>query len=189
MSDKIEQKYAEMYDMITTPMAESIVPDEIKVPDPTCAIEISDADRAHNNQTSEEIPYEEPVEYEPIPQPGVNPLRKINAFSRKIIKDAQAKNKIFPHELLLYWANGIPIGGFTPTPAQQLYAAVSCAPYYAPKLANVEVKQDVRVRAVISAQPMTQEQWAAKYIQGDSSNTPTPQIVETERVNDDDDTI
>lgn len=91
-------------------------------------------------------------------------LGKIKGLAKKAILHARSSHKLLPHELLLLWANGLEIAGLKPTEAQQLYAAVAAAPYYAPRLANVEVKQDVRVRAVISAQPMTQDQWARKYL-------------------------
>ena len=90
---------------------------------------------------------------------------KINAMSEESIRKAKAQKLLLPHELLLLWSNGIAFGGLNPTEAQQIYAAVAAAPYYAPKLANVQVKQDVRVRAVVSAQPMTQQQWEAKYLE------------------------
>lgn len=98
----------------------------------------------------------------------------IKGLSARAIRQASASKKLLPHELLLLWANGIEIGGLQPSPAQQLYAAVAAAPYYAPKLANIEVKQDVRVRAVISAQPMTQEEWSKKYL-----NTETVELTRT----------
>ena len=90
---------------------------------------------------------------------------KLKGFSEAQIRKAKAEKLLLPHELLLLWANGVTFGGLSPTEAQQIYAAVAAAPYYAPKLANVQVKQDVRVRAVISAQPMTQQQWEAKYLE------------------------
>jgi hypothetical protein len=89
---------------------------------------------------------------------------KLKGFSEEQIRKAKAEKLLLPHELLLLWANGVSFGGLSPTEAQQIYAAVAAAPYYAPKLANVQVKQDVRVRAVISAQPMTQQQWQDKYL-------------------------
>lgn len=92
-------------------------------------------------------------------------------LAKKAILAARSTHKLLPHELLLLWANGIEIAGLKPTEAQQLYAAVAAAPYYAPRLANVEVKQDVRVRAVISAQPMTQDQWARKYLNTQENST------------------
>jgi len=91
-------------------------------------------------------------------------LGKIKGLAKKAILHARSTHKLLPHELLLLWGNGLEIAGLKPTEAQQLYAAVAAAPYYAPRLANVEVKQDVRVRSVISAQPMTQDQWARKYL-------------------------
>lgn len=91
-------------------------------------------------------------------------ITAIKGLSAKAIRKAKLTHKLLPHELLLLWANGIEVANLRPTEAQQLYAAVAAAPYYAPRLANVEVKQDVRVRAVISAQPMTQDQWARKYL-------------------------
>ena len=91
-------------------------------------------------------------------------LGKIKGLAKKAILHARSTHKLLPHELLLLWANGLEIAGLKPTETQQLYAAVAAAPYYAPRLANVEVKQDVRIRAVISAQPMTQDQWARKYL-------------------------
>lgn len=91
-------------------------------------------------------------------------ITAIKGLSAKAIRKAKLTHKLLPHELLLLWANGIEVANLKPTEAQQLYAAVAAAPYYAPRLANVEVKQDVRVRAVISAQPMTQDQWARKYL-------------------------
>jgi hypothetical protein len=183
MSDEIEQKYSLMYEMLPNTSPKVDVAQDVKFLDPSCHVEISESDRKAVNTEMKEIPFDAPIEPEPIIQPGVDPLRKINLLSRKIIKEARAKRKMLPHELLLYWANGVPLGGLTPTPAQQIYAAVSAAPYYAPKLANVEIKQDVRVRAVISAQPMTPEQWAAKYIDNDSSNN--TKVVEAERIDDD----
>ena len=90
---------------------------------------------------------------------------KLKGFSEEQIRKAKAEKLLLPHELLLLWANGVSFGGLSPTEAQQIYAAVAAAPYYAPKLANVQVKQDVRVRAVVSAQPMSQQQWEAKYLE------------------------
>ena len=95
----------------------------------------------------------------------------IKGLSAKAIQRAKLTHKLLPHELLLLWANGIEVANLRPTEAQQLYAAVAAAPYYAPRLANVEVKQDVRVRAVISAQPMTQDQWARKYLNAQENPT------------------
>jgi hypothetical protein len=110
----------------------------------------------------------------------------IKGLSAKAIQRAKLTHKLLPHELLLLWANGIEVANLKPTPAQQLYSAVAAAPFYAPKLANVEVKQDVRLRAVISAQPMTQEQWSRKYLNTQDnivSDTPKQIVSEIELEN------
>ena len=106
-------------------------------------------------------------------------LHRIQGLSKYAIDQARRTDKLLPHELLLCWANGIEIAGLRPDPAQQLYAAVAAAPYYQPKLANIEVKQDVRVKAVISAAPMTQHQWASKYLnqQSNTVSPPLPNVV------------
>jgi len=85
-------------------------------------------------------------------------------MSERAYQAIRKHKTLHPHELLFYWANGIEIAGLKPDPAQQIYCAVASANYYAPKLSNVEIKQDVRVKAVISAAPMTQHQWAQKYL-------------------------
>lgn len=102
-------------------------------------------------------------------------VRKIKGVAKRNVS-AMLKNKISPHELLMMWANGIHVAGVCPTPEMQLSAAIAAAPYYAPKLANVEVKKDVRIRAVISAQPMTQEQWASKYLQSQNASPSSPSL-------------
>ena len=106
--------------------------------------------------------------------------RKPHALSPRTMSErayhAIRKHKTLnPHELLYYWANGIEVAGLKPDPAQQIYCAVASANYYAPKLSNVEIKTDVRVRAVISAAPMTQHQWAQKYL-NQESNGVSPQV-------------
>ena len=109
----------------------------------------------------------EPTPKRPRGRPKKKPDEpvKLKGFSEEQIRKAKAEKLLLPHELLLLWANGVAFGGLSPTESQQIYAAVAAAPYYAPKLANVSVKQDVRVRAVVSAQPMTQQQWEAKYLE------------------------
>ena len=104
---------------------------------------------------------------------------KLKGFSEEQIRKAKAEKLLLPHELLLLWANGVTFGGLSPTEAQQIYAAVAAAPYYAPKLANVSVKQDVRVRAVVSAQPMTQQQWEAKYLESQEKQVDPDAITST----------
>jgi hypothetical protein len=75
-----------------------------------------------------------------------------------------------PHELLRFWANGIEVAGFKPDADQQIAAAIAAAPYYQPKLANVEIKSETHIKAVIAAQPLSVDQWAAKYLSGQGTN-------------------
>lgn len=98
--------------------------------------------------------------------------RALSELARERIRNTAC---LQPHELLYYWSNGISVAGLTPDPAQQIYCAVAAANYYAPKLSNVEIKTDVRVRAVISAAPMTQQQWSQKYL-NQQSNTVAPPL-------------
>lgn len=98
--------------------------------------------------------------------------RGLPKITQQALAAARRTDKLLPHELLLLWANGCSVAGLTPDPAQQIYAAVAAAPYYAPKLAAMELKQDVQVRAVISASPLTPNQWARKYIDTAQSTLP-----------------
>jgi hypothetical protein len=95
-------------------------------------------------------------------------------LAKKISKAAMKRIRntvVFqPHELLRYWANGIEVAGFKPDPDQQIAAAIAAAPYYQPKLANVEIKSETHIKAVIAAQPLSVDQWAAKYLPGQSTS-------------------
>jgi hypothetical protein len=94
----------------------------------------------------------------------------VKAISKRAIERARATMCLKPHELLYYWANGVFIGGLQPDPDQQIAAAIAAAPYYAPKLANIELKAEHHVKAVIGAVPLTAEQWASKYLPGQSTS-------------------
>jgi hypothetical protein len=95
-------------------------------------------------------------------------------LAKKISKAAMKRIRntvVFqPHELLRYWANGIEVAGFKPDADQQIAAAIAAAPYYQPKLANVEVRAEHHVKAVIAAQPLSVDQWAAKYLSGQATS-------------------
>jgi hypothetical protein len=94
----------------------------------------------------------------------------VKAISKRAIDRARATQCLKPHELLYYWANGVFIGGLQPDPDQQIAAAIAAAPYYAPKLANIELKAEHHVKAVIGAVPLTAGEWAAKYLPGQGTN-------------------
>jgi len=94
----------------------------------------------------------------------------VKAISKRAIDRARATQCLKPHELLYYWANGVFIGGLQPDADQQIAAAIAAAPYYAPKLANIELKAEHHVKAVIGAVPLTAGEWAAKYLPGQSTS-------------------
>jgi hypothetical protein len=96
--------------------------------------------------------------------------RDAREISKRAVERARATKCLKPHELLYYWANGVFIGGLQPDPDQQIAAAIAAAPYYAPKLANIELKAEHHVKAVIGAVPLTAEQWASKYLPGQSTH-------------------
>jgi hypothetical protein len=68
-----------------------------------------------------------------------------------------------PHEFLLRIVRGESIDDRVPTLEQRIAAAVSVAPYFAPRLAAVEQTVESNVRAVVSSKPMTTEEWMKKY--------------------------
>lgn len=76
---------------------------------------------------------------------------------------ALANNCVQPHILLKLWANGKEAAGITPNPAQQLACSIAAANYFAPKLQAIETKTEVTHKAVISARPVTVEEWSARY--------------------------
>ena len=96
--------------------------------------------------------------------------RDAREISKRAVERARATKCLKPHELLYYWANGVFIGGLQPDPDQQIAAAIAAAPYYAPKLANIELKAEHHIKAVIGAVPLTAGEWAAKYLPGQGSN-------------------
>lgn len=64
-----------------------------------------------------------------------------------------------------------------PTFEERLDAAKAAAPYFAPKLAAIEQKVEVEIESVISAEPLTIEEWDARYASGVGSSTGTPESV------------
>ena len=68
-----------------------------------------------------------------------------------------------PHEFLLRVVRGESIDDQVPTLEQRIAAAVSVAPYFAPKLAAIEQRIETNVKAVVSSTPMTTEEWMKKY--------------------------
>ena len=81
------------------------------------------------------------------------------------IADRAAESGMLPHELLLAISRGEAIGGVTPTFEQRLEAARHAAPYFAPKLAAIDMTSEGRLTIYdVSDEPLTTEQWAARHV-------------------------
>ena len=68
-----------------------------------------------------------------------------------------------PHEFLLRVVRGESIDDQVPTLEQRIAAAVSVAPYFAPKLAAIEQRVETNVRAVVSSRPLSKEEFMLRY--------------------------
>lgn len=97
------------------------------------------------------------------------PKGMLNKKSVENIKQAEATGEM-PHYFLLRISRNqltdeekvINDMQHVPFPIR-VQAAKDCAPYFAPKLAQIEQKIESDVQAVVSAAPLTQEQWAEMY--------------------------
>lgn len=98
------------------------------------------------------------------------PVGAIQKWSRKAIIEA-AKTGELPHEFLLRVSRGGMVDGREPTFEERLDAAKAAAPYYAPKLAQIEQKIETETVFKISAKPLSTEEWIAEYTGEDSLGT------------------
>ena len=72
---------------------------------------------------------------------------------------------MLPHEFLLAVCRGEMVGGVTPSFEQRLDAAKAAAPFFAPKLAAVDLKsENETVIYQISDEPMSSDEWARRYV-------------------------
>ena len=98
-------------------------------------------------------------------RPGAG--RPAGAVTRKTreIADWAAESGMLPHELLLAVVRGEMVGGVTPTFEQRLDAAKAAAPYFAPKLAAVDVTSTGTLTVYdVSDEPLTPEEWAREFV-------------------------
>jgi len=86
----------------------------------------------------------------------------INAMSAEIRAKAQESGEL-PHEFLLRVSRGDQIDGIPITFEQRMTAATAAAPYFAPKLAQIDQTVETKEKAVISAKPLTPEEWQNEY--------------------------
>lgn len=85
----------------------------------------------------------------------------------KITEEAVAKAKAsgeLPHQFLLRIVRGEAIDGEQPSLQMRIAAAVSAAPYFAPRLAVMEAQIETNVRAVVSNKPLTIEEFKERYL-------------------------
>ena len=96
-------------------------------------------------------------------RPGAGrPKGAVAKMSAAAIAQAKSTGEL-PHEFLLRVVRGECIDDLVPTLEQRISAAVSAAPYFAPKLTAIEQRVENHVKTVISSEPLTTEQWMAKY--------------------------
>lgn len=83
-------------------------------------------------------------------------------MSAAAVAQAKATGEL-PHEFLLRVVRGDRIDDQVPTLEQRIAAAVSVAPYFAPKLAAIEQRIETKVRAVVSSKPLSKEEFMQKF--------------------------
>lgn len=87
-------------------------------------------------------------------------------------REEAAKAGMLPHELLLAISRGEVIDGYVPSFAERVDAAKAAAPFYAPKLAAVDVNAQTENRHwIVSDTPMSADEWEAKHTMGASAGT------------------
>lgn len=86
----------------------------------------------------------------------------MSKLSYEAVSRAKSSGEL-PHEFLLRIVRGEKIGETSPSLEQRIHAAIASAPYFAPKLTAIEQRVENHVKAVISSEPLTTEEWMAKY--------------------------
>ena len=96
-------------------------------------------------------------------RPGAGrPKGAVAKMTASAVAHAKSTGEL-PHEFLLRVVRGETIDEQIPSLEQRIAAAVSVAPYFAPKLAAIEQRIESSVRAVVSTKPMTAEEWMLKF--------------------------
>lgn len=86
-----------------------------------------------------------------------------NCWSREAIARARSTGEL-PHEFLLRVSRGEEIDGVSPSFDARMGAAIAAAPYFAPKLAQVEQRiEQTTVTTVIGSDPPTEAEWLEQY--------------------------
>ena len=98
------------------------------------------------------------------------PKGAVAKMSAAAVVQAKATGEL-PHEFLLRVVRGECIDDQIPTLEQRIAAAVSVAPYFAPKLAAIEQRIETGVVAIVSNKPLSKQEFMEKY--GIEYATPT----------------
>lgn len=81
------------------------------------------------------------------------------------VADRAAASGLLPHEFLLRVVRGEAIDGTVPSFADRLEAAKAAAPYFAPRLAAVDMRSEgTLVVKDISSEPLSVDEWAVRYV-------------------------
>lgn len=81
------------------------------------------------------------------------------------IKKARTEGEM-PHEFLLRVSRGGVVDDVTIPMDVRIDAAKAAAPYFAPRLQAIEQKIDATISGVVSAEPLTEEEWIGRYSPG-----------------------
>lgn len=96
-------------------------------------------------------------------RPGAGrPKGAVSKLSATAVAHAKSTGEL-PHEFLLRVVRGECIDNLVPTLEQRISAAVSAAPYFAPKLAAIEQRIESGIVAVVSSKPLSTEEFMARY--------------------------
>lgn len=97
-------------------------------------------------------------------RPGAGrPAGSRNRRTSETLAKASAAG-LLPHEFLCAVARGEVIDGHAPTFAERMTAAAAAAPYFAPRLAQIDATTDATVH-VIRAEPLTPEERDAEWLE------------------------
>lgn len=84
--------------------------------------------------------------------------------TRQVFAEMSEITGELPHQFLLRVSQGEPIGEYTPTFEERMRAAISVAPYYAPKFSPVDQTLESKVENnYVSSEPLTEEEWLELY--------------------------
>jgi hypothetical protein len=110
-------------------------------------------------------------------RPGAGrPKGAVAKLTASAVARAKATGEL-PHEFLLRIVRGETIDDQIPSLEQRISAAVSVAPYFAPKLAAIEQRIETGIVAVVSNKPLSKEEFMARYGISEAKVSPPPGLL------------